>query len=123
MRYLFAMLFILPLSAHAATDFIAPGNPASVGQNGSILGAVPDHPIPAPRGAMETLGFPTKPAAADQEGPRLSRDEAQRRIEQAGYDSVIDLVEDGSGVWQGRARKADKSMPVQCTGTGTVSAF
>lgn len=121
MRHLFAMLFVLPFSAHAATDFIAPGNPASVGQNGSILGAVPEHPVPAPRGALETLGFSLKPANADQAGARLSRDEAKRHIEQAGYSNVIDLIEDGSGIWQGRAMKAEKSVSVRCTGTGAVS--
>ncbi len=121
MRHLLMTLLILPLPAFAATDFIAPGNPASVGQNGSVVGTAPDHPVPAPRGAMGTLGL-TTPSGTDRAGARLSRADAKRRIEQAGYRRVIDLVEDGSGVWQGRGEKDGKAVPVRCTGSGDVSA-
>ncbi len=38
-----------------STDYIAPGNPSTVGRSGSVVGPHGET-IPAPRGAMSTLG-------------------------------------------------------------------
>lgn len=35
---------------------IAPGTPATVGQNGAVVGEVPGKVVPAPNGAMSTFG-------------------------------------------------------------------
>ncbi len=121
LRTMLALMMLMPLGARAATDFIAPGSPQTVGQNGAILGSDPSHPVPAPRGAMQTLGLPTKPEVSEPMGARLSRDEAKRRIERAGYRRVVDLVEDASGVWRGQAQKAGKTTAINCTGKGEIT--
>ena len=38
------------------TFYIAPGNPATVGQGGAVEGVVPHQAVPAPRGSMATFG-------------------------------------------------------------------
>ena len=118
-KMIVAALMLMPIQGWAATDFIAPGTPSSVGQNGAVLGPVPDHPVPAPRGALQTLGLPTN--AADRAAARLSRDDARRRIEEAGYRRVSGLTQDKAGVWRGRAEKGGRTMPVNCNGLGDVS--
>ncbi len=52
------LIFILVNVAEAATDYIAPGTPATVGRSGSLVGNTPGTAVPAPRGAMGTLGLP-----------------------------------------------------------------
>ena len=53
---------LAPLAARAQetprrhTFYIAPGNPATVGRNGSVEGVVPGQAVPAPHGAMATFG-------------------------------------------------------------------
>ena len=106
--------------AGAATDFIAPGTPATVGQGGSILGKEPEHTVPAPRGALQTFGLPGQDAGS-QAGPRLSRTDTLERLKVAGYTDVVDLVQDSSGVWSARARKATRDVTVRCDGTGTIT--
>ncbi len=38
------------------TFYIAPGNPKTVGQGGSVVGVVPHQTVPAPQGSMATFG-------------------------------------------------------------------
>ena len=123
MRYIiFGALMLAPLQGWAMTDFIAPGTPETVGQGGALLGAEPNHPIPAPRGVFHTLGLPEGKPPPTYTGPRITRAYAKSRIEQAGYHRVIDLLEDERGGWQGRAEKNGHAMEVHCTGAGVVSA-
>lgn len=107
--------------AMAATDFIAPGSPATVGQGGAILGPVPDHPVAAPRGALSTFGLPEKQSLPLAKGPRLNRAEVQKRLEALGYSGVVDLIEDAGGDWRATARKANRTVTIRCDGSGTIT--
>jgi len=119
-QIILSALVLIPMHAWAATDFIAPGTPSTVGQGGAVLGSEPDHPVPAPRGVIETFGLSGSKSVQAYEGPRISRQDAKNRIEQAGYSHVIDLLDDERGGWRGRAEKNGHAIAVQCTGTGTV---
>ncbi len=72
-----AILFNATGTAHAGTDYIAPGTPATVGRSGSLVGSAPGVTVPAPRGAMETLGLrantPGDRRAAAKSAPDASR--------------------------------------------------
>lgn len=113
-------LVLIPMHAWAETNFIAPGNPGTVGLSGALVGSEPDHPIPAPRGAMETFGLFRSKSEQSYGGPRISRQDAKNRIEQAGFHHVIDLYDDERGGWRGRAEKNGRATDIQCTGTGEV---
>ena len=122
MRHLIlSTLVLIPVHAWAMTDFIAPGTPFTVGQGGAVLGTQPDHPVRAPRGVMETFGLFGSKSEHTYEGPRISRQDAKNRIEGAGYNHVIDLLDDGLGGWRGRAEKGGHATEVGCTGLGSVS--
>lgn len=45
-----------PAPRRPRTLYIAPGNPATVGQGGAVTGVVPGRAVPAPTGAMSTFG-------------------------------------------------------------------
>ena len=120
MRIALAVLLVAGPAA-AATDFIAPGTPSTVGQGGSIRGKEPEQTVPAPRGALQTLGLPGKDTAANQTGPRLSRTAAIERLKASGYTDVVDLVQDGSGIWSARARNGSRTVMVRCDSAGTIT--
>ncbi len=133
---LIGLMAVTPAVAFAASDYIAPGTPQSVGQAGSIVGPKPGEIEPAPRGAMGTLGLPTGPKAPDAiaavqpeskspTGPvagsnSFSAAEARRRIEASGFAQVTGLTKDQKGVWHGKALKNGATVRVYCDYQGNV---
>lgn len=113
-------LILFPVLAWAATDYIAPGTPATVGQGGAVLGKEPDQPVPAPRGVLQTFGLSDSKSVKFYDGPRITRADAKNRIERAGFNHVIDLLDDERGGWRGRAEKNGRATSIQCTGAGEV---
>ena len=125
-RIVAASMLALTVSASmapavAATDYIAPGSPATVGQGGAILGSVPDHPVAAQRGTMSTFGLPEKQSQPLTKWSRLNRADVQKRLEEAGYSRVVDLIQDPDGVWRATARKANRTVTIRCDGSGTIT--
>ena len=107
-------------SAVAATDFIAPGTPSTIGRSGSVVGSTPGQAIPAPRGSMSTFGLQDgqTPGAAG-----YSEADAKSRIEAAGFTQVTGLTKGANGMWNGRGMKAGKSVAVDCDAMGHVSTL
>ena len=118
------LIVVVAGPAWAATDYIQPGTPSTVGRSGSILGSVPEHPVPAPRGAMGTLGLPapTETAGPARGANSFSAAEAKRRIEAGGFSQVTGLAKDGNGVWRGSATRNGSKVSVFCDYKGTVGA-
>ncbi len=129
MRTVLLVLTVLGGPAYAATDYIAPGTPSTIGRSGSVLGSAPGAPVPAPRGSMSTFGLPEaspKPSAspAPSRGANsFSLNEAKQRIEAGGFKDVSGLAKDNNGVWRGRAIKAGQPITVYCDFQGNVGTL
>jgi len=131
------------------TVYIAPGNPATIGRSGSVVGAVPGQAIPAPRGSMSTFGgmlgtqgprsdvntnSPAQPAMTTSDANRktsaapvhgansFTMAEARRRIEASGFAQVTALQKDRDGVWRGKAMRNGAPVSVYCDYQGNVGA-
>ena len=113
----------------SAADYIAPGTPQTVGRSGSVIGPAPGSVVPAPRGAMNTLGLPSEApnrSAGQAAAPPVagansfSASEARRRIEAGGFAQVTGLVRDRAGVWRGRAVQNGAPVQVYCDYRGNV---
>lgn len=128
MRLLLLIPFAVAVTggAQAATDFIAPGTPATIGRSGSLLGAEPGQIVAAPRGALRTFGLSDGPPDAQPPLPgdnSYSLDEAKRRIEAGGFGQVNGLIKDNNGVWRGQATRVGKPVKVYCDFKGNVGSL
>jgi len=131
------------------TVYIAPGNPATVGRSGAVVGVVPGEATPAPRGSMSTFGgkfgtegprnevntnSPAQPAVTTSDANRktsaapvhgansFTMTEARRRIEAGGFAQVTALQKDRDGVWRGKAMRNGAPVSVYCDYQGNVGA-
>ena len=135
---------------NSGTYYIAPGTPATVGRNGSVVGTAPGETVPAPHGSMSTFGghfgtgsprsasnnsSPAQPAVTTSDADRktsaapvsgsnsFTRREARRRIERGGFTEVSGLQKGGYGVWLGKAVRDGSAVGVFCDFQGNVGAL
>lgn len=117
------LVVCLMASPAIAQVSIAPGNPATVGQGGALIGVVPGQTVPAPSGAMQTFGIARPKTDASSQGANsFTASEVRRRLESNGFTNVTNLARGQDGVWRGKAKRSGTPVNVYCDYQGNVGA-